>query len=65
MTATNLDLIGENRWGQMTRRHLYSDGSGGMCVMVRKLGTMRRFPVPYRQFASDYLNYSYIMERRA
>lgn len=64
MKATNLDLIGENRWGQMTRRHIYSDDSGQMCVRVPLIGTLRCKTVPYRQYANDFLEYSYIMERR-
>lgn len=65
MRATNLDLVGESRWGQMVSKRIYSDSSGRMCVMERKIGTLRRKVVPYRQFANDFMRYSYILERKA
>jgi len=63
MTATNLDLVGRNKWGQLTSRRLYSDDSGQMCVMVQPIGTVRRTPMPYRDYARSYMSFSYIMER--
>lgn len=65
MIATNLDLIGENKLGQMTRRHMYSDDSGAKYVKAPVFGTLRRQMVPYKKFASEYLTYSYIMERKS
>ena len=63
MTATNLDLVGRNKWGQLTSRRLYSDDSGQMCVMVQSIGTIRRTPMPYRDYVRSYMSFSYIMER--
>ena len=63
MQATNLDLIGESKWGQMMLRHLYSDGTGQKYVRVNRRGSLRARMVPYRDFANDFMAFSYIMER--
>ena len=65
MTPTNLDLVGEGKWGQMMRRRLYSDESGQKYVKVPVMGSLRARMVPYRDFANDFMGFSYIMERRA
>jgi len=63
MKATNLDLIGENRWGQTTSRRIYSDESGMMHVGVRARGSIRKTMVPYHKFADENMPYWYIIER--
>lgn len=65
MKATNLDLIGENKWGQTVSMRMYSDDFGQKYVSVPQIGSLRRKMVPYRQFANDALTFSYIMERKA
>lgn len=65
MKATNLDLIGENKWGQTVSRRIYSDDSGQKYVSLRKIGSLRRKMVPYKQYAREALTFSYIMERKA
>ena len=62
MTATNLNLVGENKWGQMASRRIFKDDYGQMCVRESSIGTLRCKVVPYKQYASKYFEYSYIME---
>lgn len=64
MKATNLDLIGPNKWGQTISKRIYSDDSGNKYVATRGIGTLRSRMVPYKTFAAQNLEYNYIMERR-
>jgi len=64
MTATNLNLVGENKWGQMASRRIYRDDSGRMYVKEQTIGSLRCNPLPYKQYADKYFEYSYIMERK-
>lgn len=63
MKATNLDLIGENKWGQATVRRIYSDENGQKFVGLRKRGSVRKTMVPYRTFANTHLSFWYILDR--
>ena len=62
MAATRLRLEGEDRWGNRVSLPLFS-GNGSFSVGIRKRGSLRRVFVPYREFASSNLQYSYIIER--
>ena len=62
MAATNLRLEGEDKWGNRISMPLFA-GMGSFSVGVRKRGSLRRTFVPYREFASSHMRYSYIIER--
>ena len=62
MKATNIDLVGENKWGQTISKRLYSDDSGQKYVAIRRNGSLRREMVPYKAFAEQNLGFSYLME---
>ena len=62
MKATNIDLVGENKWGQTISKRLYSDDSGQKYVSMRRIGSLRREMMPYKEFAERNLGFNYIME---
>lgn len=61
MKATNLDLIGENKYGQTISKRIYCDDFGNKYVAERISGGLRRKMIPCRLFSDKNLEYSYIM----